>query len=368
MKRTSAIIIALVAIALLSVTSSAQKFVFNFTEYNFVPSGSEFGEVHDAKSVISVSKNKGDDYSVVITSDILIPRIFDNVKLVDYIDGDGVIEIVFALNDTHYLLISYMPKEQYGGALEMDPESTDDDVASFMNDIDDNAGQASFLKEFNRLKDYVFANYEIDKNKAKNQDVIPVGTNPKKTEPKPVTSVAPSGTSRASKAMRLPLSQLLTHIADYGEFGASIRTIYQNMTSAGLKTRYEEDKSVFAAFCSPNSGMADNLKNDIELYIDGLSHQYTQSSVTYGTNDQEKKTMLYMFWFEKSPGSTHETDAFLKSLIAELNKFGYDFDPNKIDCTQASHTDKYKNVTLWRTYYTNQRNQLIYGGALYVFE
>ena len=368
MKRTFTIIIALMAIALLSVTSSAQKFVFNFTEYNFVPSGSEFGTIQYAKSVISVSKNKGEDYSIVITSDILIPRIFDNVKLVDYIDGDGVIEIVFALNDTHYLLISYMPKEQYGGALELDPENTDDDVASFMNDLDDSAGQAAFLKEFNRLKDYVTANYEIDKNKAKKTDVRPFVPDSKKTETKPIIPVVTSGTSRASKAMRLPLSRLLTHIADYGEFGAPIRTIYQDMTSAGLKTRYEEDKSVFAAFCSPDCGMANNLKNDIELYIEGLSHQYTQSSVTYGYNDQEKKTMLYMFWFENSPGSTSEADAFLKSLITEINKFGYDFDPKKIDSTQASHSDKYKNVTIWRTYYTNQRNQLIYGGALYVFE
>ena len=261
-----------------------------------------------------------------------------------------------------------MPKEQYGGVLEMDPENTDDDVASFMNDIDDSVGQAAFLKEFNRLKDYVIANYEIDKNKAKNPDVIPSVPNSKKTEPKPVTSGATSGTSRATKAMYLPLSKLITHIADYGEFGAPVRTIYQNMTSAGLKTRYEEDKSVFAAFCSPNCGMANNLKNDIELYIDGLSHRYTQSSVTYGSNDQDRKTLLYMFWFENSPGSTHEADAFLKSLIAEINKFGYDFDPKKIDSTQASHTDKYNNVTIWRTYYTDQKDQLIYGGALYVFE
>lgn len=374
MKRKLTIIITLMAIALLSVEASAQKFVFNFTEYDFCISGSELGTSQHAKSVVTInkktSKETGEDYSIVITSEALVPSIYDNVKLVDYIDADGLIEIVFAITGTHYLLVCLSLEEQYGAILELNPENTDDDVASYSNDIDDNAGQAAFLKEFDRLNDFVTANYEIDKNKSKTPDVIvtPVIPVSKKTETKPIIPVATSGTSYATKIRRLTLSQLLTHIADYGEFGLPIRTIYQNMTSAGLKTRYEEDKSVFAAFCSQNCGMANHLKNDIELYIDGLSHQYTQSSVTYGSNDQGKKTLLYMFWFENSPGSTREADAFLKSLIAEINKLGYDFDPIKIDSTQSSHADKYKNVTIWRTSYADQKDQLIYGGALYVFE
>ena len=358
MKKTFTIIIALMAIALSSVTSSAQKFVFNFSEYYFRPNVSELGTPRIAESHVTVNKKTGEVYSIVITSDILTTRTFDNVKFVDCIEGDDGVKIVFALNGTHYLLISYMEEDQYGGALELDPENTEDNtvLSLFANDIEDNAAQSAFLREFKRLKDCVTANNKVVKTKVKNSDA------------KPITPVATPATSHASKAMNMPLRQLLTHIADYGEFGLPIQTVYRNMASAGLKTRYEEDKSVFAAFCTPNCGMANDLKNDIELYIDGLSHQYTQSSVTYGCSEQDKKTLLYMFWFENSPGSTHEADAFLTSLIAELNKLGYNFDPKKIDSTQASHTDKYKNVTIWRTYYTDQKNQLIYGGALYVFE
>lgn len=228
MKRKLTIIITLMAIALLSVEASAQKFVFNFTEYDFCISGSELGTSQHAKSVVTInkktSKETGEDYSIVITSEALVPSIYDNVKLVDYIDADGLIEIVFAITGTHYLLVCLSPEEQFGAILELNPENTDDDVASYTNDIDDNAGQAAFLKEFNRLNDFVTANYEIDKNKAKNPDVIvtPVIPDSKKngakTETKPAATAAVGKTQKQSvsglpsEIEAVPLAELKTKV------------------------------------------------------------------------------------------------------------------------------------------------------------